>query len=425
MRLPKGLTHQKGNKYLARFRVFDPAIGEKIQKSKRITAETPDEAERLFDEWKAELRRQYLYYQDADKITLNDIFAVWQDECNRRIQVGQMKWKTFHETYKKPAENILYALGDKEPDKVTRNDLQRAFDYIMDEHDKYSNTHIHYHLKVLKMLYSFAINNQLASINVPNLHYNDKSKKYGLILPKKTNVVVNPMDIDLINKILNETKDHYLLHTLCFFALNTGMRRSELLGLDRRKVNLSKKTIAINKQLEKIKGGGNKFELTDLKSDYSNRTITIDDATAAALEKHYWITEEQKKLVGEGYKDKVVVYDKENEEHIDFYPVFAKETGELLDPNLVTKWFRKLLGKLAKDTQHDLRKHRFHDLRHTFASHMIEAGVKAEDVSQILGHHSVAFTQKTYIHQLNDAKKRAAEKYGKYKKSYPIQSVFT
>ena len=51
---------------------------------------------------------------------------------------------------------------------------------------------------------------------------------------------------------------------------------------------------------------------------------------------------------------------------------------------------------------------RFHDLRHTFASRLIERGADIETVRDLLGHHSIIITQR-YIHSNNDRKKAAVE----------------
>jgi integrase len=46
----------------------------------------------------------------------------------------------------------------------------------------------------------------------------------------------------------------------------------------------------------------------------------------------------------------------------------------------------------------DVPRIRFHDLRHTHATHLLAAGVNAKLVSEPLGHSTVAFTSDTYGH---------------------------
>ena len=52
---------------------------------------------------------------------------------------------------------------------------------------------------------------------------------------------------------------------------------------------------------------------------------------------------------------------------------------------------------------------RFHDLRHTFATHALASGVDVKTLSGILGHTQAAFTLDTYTHTTGDMQKRAAE----------------
>ena len=54
----------------------------------------------------------------------------------------------------------------------------------------------------------------------------------------------------------------------------------------------------------------------------------------------------------------------------------------------------------------DLKDLRFHDLRHTFASHLIMAGVDMRTVQELLGHHSLTMTMR-YAHLAPDHRMRA------------------
>ena len=52
---------------------------------------------------------------------------------------------------------------------------------------------------------------------------------------------------------------------------------------------------------------------------------------------------------------------------------------------------------------------RFHDLRHTFATHALTSGVDAKTLSGILGHTNASFTLDTYTHVTTDMQKRASD----------------
>ena len=51
---------------------------------------------------------------------------------------------------------------------------------------------------------------------------------------------------------------------------------------------------------------------------------------------------------------------------------------------------------------------RFHDLRHTFATHALTSGVDAKTLSGILGHTNASFTLDTYTHVTSDMQKTAS-----------------
>ena len=61
---------------------------------------------------------------------------------------------------------------------------------------------------------------------------------------------------------------------------------------------------------------------------------------------------------------------------------------------------------------------RFHDLRHTFATHALASGVDAKTLSGILGHTKASFTLDTYTHTTGDLQKRAAEIIGGFLTDY-------
>ena len=48
----------------------------------------------------------------------------------------------------------------------------------------------------------------------------------------------------------------------------------------------------------------------------------------------------------------------------------------------------------------------FHALRHTFATRALERGMDYKTLSSILGHYSVAFTMDTYVHSMDEHKRR-------------------
>jgi integrase len=84
--------------------------------------------------------------------------------------------------------------------------------------------------------------------------------------------------------------------------------------------------------------------------------------------------------------------------------VFTREDGVPYSPDYVTRAFRKAVAAA------DLPRMRLHDLRHTWASLALAAGVNPKVVSERLGHATVGFTLDTYSHVLPGLQKDAAER---------------
>jgi integrase len=73
--------------------------------------------------------------------------------------------------------------------------------------------------------------------------------------------------------------------------------------------------------------------------------------------------------------------------------IFVNEGGRLLDPNNVRKRvFYRCLEKAG------IRRVRFHDLRHTFASLLIAQNESPKKIQSLLGHHSIQVTMDIYGH---------------------------
>ena len=62
---------------------------------------------------------------------------------------------------------------------------------------------------------------------------------------------------------------------------------------------------------------------------------------------------------------------------------------------------------------------RFHDLRHTFATHALTSGVDTKTLSDILGHTNASFTLDTYTHVTGDMQSHASAIVGSF-----VEDVF-
>jgi integrase len=167
---------------------------------------------------------------------------------------------------------------------------------------------------------------------------------------------------------------HHLLPVV-LTALHTGMKKGEILRLTWNQLDFSKRIIRV----EKTKSG-------------KPRLVPINSFLFAVLMKQ------------------------RHESGTSEYVFPNSKTGEpLLD---VKRSFHSAAKRAS------IRGLRFHDLRHTFASRLVEAGVDLITVKELLGHHSVKVTER-YTHSNAQQKDLAVECLRPSKKPEPVPSLST
>jgi integrase len=171
-------------------------------------------------------------------------------------------------------------------------------------------------------------------------------------------------------------------------ALFTGMRRGELLGLDWGNVDLDAKLIKVCKSLEETDEEG--LQLKPPKTKAGIRDITLPDIVIETLQAHRKRLLERRLQLGLG---------KLGEDDL----VFPDWEGSPQWPDRFSARWSELSQKLKLGVS-------FHELRHTHASQLIDAGVDVVTISKRLGHASPTITLSTYAHlfRKDDGKAAAA-----------------
>ncbi len=172
-----------------------------------------------------------------------------------------------------------------------------------------------------------------------------------------------------------------------FVAVTTGMRRGEILALRRADIDLGTKTISVRRSLEVTREGLN---FKHPKTKKSRRSIAIADLLVEALGAHRRLQAEERLRFGPGYESHDLVC--------------ARPDGSPWDPRAFSKAFAALIEKS------DVRRVRFHDLRHSHASQLLRQGVHPKIMSEWLGHATVATTLDRYSHVLPGLQEDAAAK---------------
>lgn len=181
-----------------------------------------------------------------------------------------------------------------------------------------------------------------------------------------------------------ETQDR--LYTLYYLAIHTGMRKSELLGLRWQDIDGEKGTLQVKYQLVWKKGG--RYELTAPKTRSSKRSMILGQGAIDVLKEHQVLQQLEQAYYGSDWEDHGLV--------------FPSMTGKPMRGHTVSVAFEQVASK-AK-----LPKIRFHDLRHTAATMMLNFGIPAIIVSKRLGHARASITLDVYGHLIPSKQEEAA-----------------
>jgi integrase len=155
----------------------------------------------------------------------------------------------------------------------------------------------------------------------------------------------------------------------------TGMRRGEALGLRWSDVDFSVGRVTINRSLSVI---DNEFVWSTPKTARSRRSVSLDPETVGTLKTHRARQLEERIAAGEAWDDADLV--------------FTDQRGGPLHPDRFTRAF----GSAARRA--GVKQIRLHDLRHTWATLALQAGVHPKVVSERLGHATTGITLDIYSH---------------------------
>lgn len=158
-------------------------------------------------------------------------------------------------------------------------------------------------------------------------------------------------------------------------AMIYGFRRSEVLGLKWKSVDFYKRTITICETLQQGENG----DYSDApKTESSYRTMPMTNRAYALLKEKQTAQIESKKVMGAYYI---------KSDYVCTWP-----NGEVITPNFLTRTFHTVVS------QSNLPTIRFHDLRHSVASNLLNEGFSVVQVQEWLGHSSAATTLNFYAH---------------------------
>jgi integrase len=301
--------------------------------------------------WKAQIlakrERVKLHGEDAlntdHSFTLESYSIVWMEK-RVRLKNTARTYEMYESIFKC---HLLPELGKKKLKDIDSDDLHRLCQRLKDKGN--NNKGINNILGVLRtllkdaMFEKFIRSSPFSSFR--NLPQEQKDYSFWSKQEMQRFLTVNQED---------ELRSFYLC------ALYTGMRRGELAALCWDRVDLNSNVLCVSRTRD-IKG--------------------LRETTKTKLIRYVPIHPRVKEVLKSSM---------DNKSHEKF--VFTHENGEPIRVHHIYRYFSQAQERASIE-----RKIRFHDLRHTFASHFMMNGGSIFDLQKVLGHTDIKMTQR-YAH---------------------------
>lgn len=200
-----------------------------------------------------------------------------------------------------------------------------------------------------------------------------QEKKPTFLSPSELDRLLEYIDhhAETVTNIHGEPSDVQWLSDIIQVAVCTGLRRSDLVNLRWRDVDLNQQLLTVRNQ----EGGHT------TKSGHEHR-VPLRSSALSVLQRRQ----------------------QERTDSLDG-PVFTDRSGRPIKPDRVTKRFKHFVRKAKLREREELH---FHSLRHTCGAWLSSAGVPLRVIQEILGHSSVNVTE-IYSHLQNDVMEEALE----------------
>ncbi len=226
----------------------------------------------------------------------------------------------------------------------------------------------------------------VALVKAINYGHIARNPAHGASLPRQSHSEMNVLDTDQVTQFLIAVQGS-CDEALYYLAIHTGMRQGELFGLKWTDLQWDKGELRIQRQVKRVPRKG--WTFADPKTKKGRRTIKLGDEILKRLSAHKKRQDAHKVVVGELWMENGLI--------------FPSSMGTPLHQSNLRKEFLKVLDR-AK-----LPKIRFHDLRHTAASLMLNNGVPPIVVSNRLGHSKPSITMDVYGHLYQETQTDAAK----------------
>jgi integrase len=298
-------------------------------------------------------------FVEQNKVTVAAFLVRWLAYIETQVQPRTVRF------YAEQVANLTPALGRVPLSKLKPEHIS----------DAYSARSVHHMHRVLKQALGQAMKWGAVSRNVASL-----------VKPPKVNrIEMKTLNLDQAAKVIELARSETIFVPI-LLGLLCGLRRGEICALRWRNIDLDSGQLSVVATIEEARGGMREKSPKNGKG----RTVALPPMLVAELRRHRlqqaeWLLRLGVRLSNDHY-------------------VCAREDGEMVWPASIGRAFRTFLR------HHHLPLVRFHDLRHSHATHLLQAGVHAKVASERLGHSSIGITLDTYSHVLPGMQEDAVAK---------------
>ena len=315
-------------------------------------------------------------YQDVEltedsRMTLGEWLDRWLDE----YKSGTIRSSTMYGYRQYARLYIKPILGDKVISRITSTDIQRMYTKLkregrVHEHPEYGHQLSDSMLSRIHAMLHHAMK------DAQSAHLIAKNPTEGTVVPKpnyRPKQILNEAQLDTFMTAIEQDE---VWRDFFYTELTTGLRRGEICGLMWQDFDEKAGTLKVLRSVNVPKAG--ELEIGETKTSQGRRTIRLPPSTVQRL--------------------------RERKQHAVSQWIFPEPLApeKPVRPSAAYYWMKRILREAG------LPAIRFHDLRHTFATHALTSGVDAKTLSGILGHTSASFTLDTYTHVTPDMQQEAS-----------------
>ena len=315
-------------------------------------------------------------YSDVDlteecRMTLGEWMDKWLDE----YMIFTLRESTINGYRNMIEHQIKRFIGDKQLAYLTTADLQKFYNKIKKDgraiehpiHGKeLSNSMVRKVHMILHQALNLAVRERLIVRN-PTI---------GTTIPKKSYTEKQVLCDSQLDKFMDAIKREQYWYDFFYVEIMTGLRRGEICGIKWNDINFTEGTLSIRRSVTTKAGGG--LMIGETKTNAGERKIILPPSVLTLLR------EKQSDAICEWV-----------------FPHYMNPSDPL-HPDAAYRKLKTLLKSV------ELPLIRFHDLRHTFATHAMQGGVDAKTLAGILGHTDASFTLDTYTHVTGDMQRNAS-----------------